>query len=157
MNLRTTTGIAGVLVVAALMLAGCAPSGSTPSTTSATSSSTPPAESRLINVVGVLPVADFDAAISWYAKLLGRDPDLEPDEGVAEWQIAENAWIQVSANPEFAGKTAIVIGVDDIEAHVADCEKAGIATGEIIDYGVVKLINTTDPAGNTVTFVQTIS
>jgi hypothetical protein len=71
-------------------------------------------ESNLKSVVGVLPVVDHAAAVSWYQKWVGRAPDVEPMEGVAEWQLAENAWIQViqvSADPEPAGKTTVVVGV----------------------------------------------
>jgi hypothetical protein len=114
-------------------------------------------ESKLLNVIAVLPVTDYGAATSWYTTLLGRGPDVEPDEGVAEWQIAENAWIQVSADPASAGRSTVVIGVSDIEAHVAACQVAGVATEEINDYGFIKMSNVTDPAGNTIMFVQDLS
>ena len=114
-------------------------------------------ESKLLNVIGVLPVTDYAAATSWYTTLLGRGPDVEPDEGVGEWQIAENAWIQVSADPASSGRTTVVIGVSDVEAHVAACRKVGVETSEVNDYGFIKMATVKDPAGNTVMFVQDLS
>ncbi|MGA9873620.1 MAG: VOC family protein [Rhodococcus sp. (in: high G+C Gram-positive bacteria)] len=110
---------------------------------------------KLDNVVAVLPVEEFDAARLWYESLLGRAPDMEPMDDTAEWQIAENAWIQVSVNPATAGKTGVVLGVADLDAHMGDLRDAGIDVGDIVEYpGVVKTLDVDDPAGNTITFVQ---
>ena len=104
------------------------------------------------NVNAVLPVADHAAAVAWYSKWIGRKPDVEPTEGVAEWEIASNAWIQDSLDPDAAGKTTVVVGVDDIDATVADLGKEGVTCGEMQDYGFVKLTEIVDPDGNKVTF-----
>lgn len=110
--------------------------------------------SNIASVVGVLPVTDHATAVKWYQKWIGRVPDVEPMEGVAEWQLAENAWIQVSVDPEPAGRTTVVVGVKDIEAQHSACAAAGIAMGDISDYGVVKTSEAVDPAGNKILFVQ---
>ncbi|WP_127956647.1 VOC family protein [Serratia microhaemolytica] len=108
------------------------------------------------SVFSVLHVNDFDAAVEWYVKWLGRKPDVTPDEGIAEWQLTENAWIQVSMAPEpnLAGKSFVVCGVRDIEVQRAICQDAGVSTSEIQDLGFIKLAQISDPAGNTVMFVQ---
>ena len=62
-------------------------------------------ESNFESVVSVLPVKDHPVAVAWYQKWIGRVPDSEPTEGVSEWLLAENAWIQVSLDPEPAGQT----------------------------------------------------
>ncbi len=108
---------------------------------------------RVKNVVAVLPVADHAAAVAWYKQWIGRDPDVEPVEGVAEWQLAENALIQVSHDPETAGGTNVVIGVEDLDAHVANLAAEGVTCGEIQDYGFIKLSDVTDPGGNKISFV----
>ena len=113
-------------------------------------------ESNLKNVVDVLPVVDHAAAVSWYEKWIGRGPDVEPMEGVAEWQLAENAWIQVSVDPEPAGKSTVVVGVGDIDAQCSTCAAAGVTVGEINDYGFIKTAEAVDPAGNKVLFIQDV-
>lgn len=114
--------------------------------------------SNINSVVAVIPVNDQITAVAWYKKLLGRDADLVPVEGVAEWQLAENAWLQVSTDPERAGSTTVVIGVHDIDAQCRACASANVSCGEVVEYPeVVRMLEVTDPNGNKVTFVQDIS
>jgi hypothetical protein len=111
-------------------------------------------ESNLTSVVAVLPVVDHAGAVAWYQKWIGRAPDVEPMEGVAEWQVAENAWIQVSADPTPAGKSTVVVGVVDIDTQRADCAAAGVTIGDVDDYGFIKTAEAIDPAGNKILFIQ---
>ena len=111
-------------------------------------------ESNLQNVVGVLPVVDHAAAVAWYQKWIGRAPDIEPMEGIAEWRIADNAWIQVSTDPEPAGKTTVVVGVQDLDTQRSTCAAAGVTVGEVNDYGFIKTAEAVDPAGNKILFIQ---
>lgn len=114
--------------------------------------------SNINSVVAVVPVNDQETAVEWYKKLLGRDADLVPVEGVAEWQLAEHAWLQVTADPERAGSTTVVIGVNDIDAQCRACVSANVSYGEVVEYPeVVRMMEVTDPDGNKVTFVQDIS
>jgi hypothetical protein len=109
------------------------------------------------SVIAVLPVADHAQAVTWYQTWIGRGPDVEPTEGVAEWQMAENAWIQVSADPDAAGHTTVVVGVTDIEAQRTAFANVELALGEIADYGFIKTAQAVDPAGNKVLFVQEVA
>ncbi|WP_211588889.1 VOC family protein [Allorhizocola rhizosphaerae] len=107
-------------------------------------------------MVGVLPVTDHETAVKWYQKWIGRGPDVEPMEGVAEWELAKNAWIQVSVDPDSAGRTTVVVGVEDIEAQRSACAAAGVDMGAVNDYGFVKTAEAVDPAGNKIMFVQEV-
>jgi hypothetical protein len=111
-------------------------------------------ESNIASVVGVLPVTDHAKAVMWYEKWIGRAPDVVPMEGTAEWQLAENAWIQVAVDPVPAGHTTVVVGVKDIEAQRAACAAVEVAVSDISDYGFVKTAEAVDPAGNKILFVQ---
>ena len=113
-------------------------------------------ESNLANVVGVLPVTDHAAAVNWYQEWIGRPPDVEPMDGIAEWQLAQNAWIQVSVDLEPAGQTTVVVGVNDIDAQRSACAAVDVAVGEVNDYGLVKTAEAVDPAGNKILFVQEV-
>jgi hypothetical protein len=113
-------------------------------------------ESNFASVVGVLPVTDHAKAVTWYQQWIGRVPDVEPMEGVAEWQLAENAWIQVTLDPESAGRTTVVVGVKDVDAQRSACAAADVAVGEVNDYGFVKTAEALDPAGNKILFVQEV-
>jgi hypothetical protein len=114
--------------------------------------------SNINSVIAVVPVRDQDTAIGWYKKLLGRDADVVPVEGVAEWQLAENAWLQVTADPERAGSTTVIIGVDDIDAQCNACAEANVSHSEVVEYpDIIKMIEVIDLDGNKVAFVQDIS
>ena len=114
--------------------------------------------SNINSVIAVLPVKDQDIAVEWYKKLLGRDADIVPVEGVAEWQLAENAWIQVTTDLERAGSATVIIGVNDIDSQCTYCAAANILHGEVIEYPeIIKMIEVIDPDGNKIAFVQDIS
>lgn len=113
-------------------------------------------ESNFASVVAVLPVTAHAEAVKWYQNWIGRAPDVEPMDGIAEWQLAENAWIQVTVDPESAGRTTAVVGVKDIDAQRSACAAAEVAVGEVIDHGVVKTAEAVDPAGNKIVFVQEV-
>ncbi|WP_232666706.1 VOC family protein [Pseudonocardia sp. TRM90224] len=113
-------------------------------------------DSNFASVVAVLPVTDHEKAVAWYQSWIGRAPDLVPMEGVAEWQLTGNAWIQVSVDPEPAGRTTAVVGVLDLDAQRAACAAVDVAVGEINDYGFVKTAEAVDPAGNKILFVQEV-
>ena len=77
------------------------------------------------DIAAVVATRDYAAARSWYSRVIGRDPDLEPMAGVAEWQIAATAWLQLIEDPDRAGKSALRIGVDDLEAQIAELDGRG--------------------------------
>ena len=110
------------------------------------------------SVISVMPVCDFEVAQGFYVQLFGREPDVVPMEGIAEWQIMENAWIQVSSVPGHVGSTSVVIGVNNLEALRDDYARSGMAISDIEEYpGVIKMAEIKDPEGNTIAFVQDIS
>lgn len=116
------------------------------------------ATKNINSVISVIPVKDFELALNWYVTLFERDPDLVPMDGIAEWQIADSAWIQVSIDPERAGFTTVVIGVNDIEAQHKVCLDAKLPIGEIIEYPeIIKMAEIVDPDGNKICYVQDIS
>jgi catechol 2,3-dioxygenase-like lactoylglutathione lyase family enzyme len=99
-----------------------------------------------------IAVADFDAARAWYERLLGRPPDLVPNENEAAWQLAEAGWIYVVRDRDRAGKALLTLLVDDLEGHVAELAERGIATEPIETVpGVVKKAEITDREGNRIT------
>ena len=110
---------------------------------------------NLESVIAVVPVTDQVTAVNWYKKLLGRDADVVPVEGVAEWQLAEKVWLQVTTDPDNVGNTTVIISVSDIDAQRTACAEANVSLGEVVKYpGVVKMVDAIDPDGNKITFVQ---
>jgi len=109
------------------------------------------------DVAAVVATRDFASALSWYRGVIGRDPDLEPVDNVAEWQITDTAWLQVIEDPERAGRSAVRFGVDDVDAQIAELTAAGITPGELLVVAdMVKVVDVADPDGNEVSFVQAL-
>lgn len=107
------------------------------------------------DIAAVVATRDFASALSWYGRLIGREPDLEPTDNVAEWQITDTAWLQVIEDPERAGRSAVRLGVDDADAQLAELNAAGITLGELsVVADMVKVVDVADPDGNEVSFVQ---
>ena len=107
------------------------------------------------DIAAVVATRDFTSALSWYRRLIGREPDLEPIDNVAEWQITATAWLQVVEDPERAGRTAVRFGVDNLDTQIAELNAAGITPGQLVVVAdMVKVVDLADPDGNEVSFVE---
>src|SRR5450631_814999 len=107
------------------------------------------------HVLAVVPVADFDAAHAWYERLFGRPADNLPMEGrLVEWRLTETGWVQVTCDADRAGSALLNFAVDDLESHIADISRRGLAPEaiEAVNKGV-RLSAIRDPDGNTITFI----
>jgi catechol 2,3-dioxygenase-like lactoylglutathione lyase family enzyme len=110
------------------------------------------------DIAAVVATRDYTAARAWYSRVIGREPDIEPIDRVAEWQIAATAWLQLIEDADRAGKSAVRFGVDDVAAQTVELNDLGIATGEVVEIAdMVKVIDVVDPDGNEVSFVEDLS
>jgi catechol 2,3-dioxygenase-like lactoylglutathione lyase family enzyme len=110
---------------------------------------------NVVDVAAVVAARDFPAARSWYTRVLGREPDLEPIDEIAEWQISDSSWLQLVTDPDRAGKSMVRFGVADLTAQVETLTAAGIETSEpTVIAEMVVVVDVADPDGNEVSFVQ---
>jgi predicted enzyme related to lactoylglutathione lyase len=113
---------------------------------------------RVLNVLPVLQVSGFDAAVAWYESLFGRPPDRRPMDGLAEWQLAASGGVQVYRESEGAGATNVVIAVDDMDATLEELANRGLnLEAETVPSGRFRLASVQDPDGNTLVFSQELS
>jgi catechol 2,3-dioxygenase-like lactoylglutathione lyase family enzyme len=104
-----------------------------------------------------VPVADYAAALAWYKRLMGRAPDFIPEENEAVWQVVENGWIYIIADPGRAGKALITLMVDDLDRLVAELEGRGVPAGTIeTQPGLYRIVEIPDPEGNRIRFGQAL-
>ena len=109
----------------------------------------------VVNLLPVLPVADFETALTWYGTVFGRGPDRRPMDGCAEWQLAATCGVQVYRMPEAAGRTSVIVGVDDVDAQAAELAARGMPVEPYdVPSGQFRLAAVQDPDGNTLTFAQ---
>jgi hypothetical protein len=101
------------------------------------------------HVFAAIPVADRDAAVDWYTRLVGGPPDLVPNELEAAWRLTETGWIYVVVDLARAGSTLCTLLVDDLDAFLAGLAERNIAAGPVETIGDdVRCTIITDPDGN---------
>jgi catechol 2,3-dioxygenase-like lactoylglutathione lyase family enzyme len=109
----------------------------------------------ITKVLSVVPVADFEASIAWYERLLGRPADAKPMPGLADWHLTDTAWVQVYRDVEHASTAALNFAVDDLRTHTTELFARGITVGDVTTTDKnAKLAAVTDPSGNTITFIE---
>jgi catechol 2,3-dioxygenase-like lactoylglutathione lyase family enzyme len=105
-----------------------------------------------------LSVSRLDAAIDWYARLLGRPPDILPNEREAMWQLAATASVYLVADESRAGLGRLTVFVGDLDQELAAIAGRGIAFGEIeTAAGLFRKTVITDPDGNEIQLGQNLS
>jgi catechol 2,3-dioxygenase-like lactoylglutathione lyase family enzyme len=83
-----------------------------------------------IDLFAGIPVRDYDAAKSWYERLLGRDPAFSPHATEAVWELAEHRYLFVVEDRDAPGRANITIFVDDVDALDAEIAPRGIEPAE---------------------------
>jgi hypothetical protein len=79
-------------------------------------------------------VGDYEAAKSWYERLLGAEPSFRAHATEAVWELAEHRWLFIVEDVEGAGRAIHTIFVDDLDARVADIASRGIQPDELVTY-----------------------
>jgi predicted enzyme related to lactoylglutathione lyase len=105
-----------------------------------------------------LSVSQLDAAIDWYERLIGRPPDILPNEREAMWQLAATASVYLVADESRAGRGRLTVFVGDLDEELAAVAGRGIASGEIETApGLFRKTVITDPDGNEIQLGQNLS
>ncbi len=100
-------------------------------------------------------VDDYQGACQWYERLLGRPPDMRPNEIEAAWRFSDDAWMYVIADASRAGKALLTLIIDDVDQHVAALADRGFTPSETEDVpGKYRKVSFRDPEGNTIAFGQ---
>ena len=108
---------------------------------------------------------DLEAARTWYQRVLGREPDAAPMDGLLEWHLAESGWLQVVAlykvrevlkapNWGKAGSCSVAFVVESLGDQLALLKANGVTVGATFAESFPKTATVSDPAGNIVTFVE---
>lgn len=103
------------------------------------------------SVTCTIPVPDSGEGRAWYARLLGREPDLQPADGVHEWRLVPGVWLQVVQGvPAAPGAGQLLrLGVEDLEGAA---RAVGDAGGRVLDRqevpAVIEFCDVEDPFGN---------
>jgi predicted enzyme related to lactoylglutathione lyase len=108
------------------------------------------------NALASVAVKDLNAAIEWYAKVLGKQPDARPMPEVAEWKFERGGWLQVYQLPERAGSGSFTLAVSDVDEHAAQLRELGVDTSQRSSGNTVRTLMIADPDGNHIAFAEAI-
>jgi catechol 2,3-dioxygenase-like lactoylglutathione lyase family enzyme len=100
-----------------------------------------------------VPVADFAAALPWYERLLGAEPDFFAHETECVWGLVEHGHLYIVEDPERAGSAIHTLFVGDLDERAAAIAERGIEPHgrETYSSGVRKLTYR-DADGNEIGF-----
>src|SRR5512132_1809222 len=88
---------------------------------------------RTTHLFAGVPVSDFDMAVAWYERLLGRPPDVLPHEREAMWHLVGEGSIYVVLDAQRAGSALVTLAVDDLADHPTEPGPGGMPTAVLDD------------------------
>ena|ERR1700744_2869869 len=111
-----------------------------------------PSEYR-VDLFAGYPVREYEAAVTWYQKLLGKPPAFLPNNIEAVWELAQNRYIYIKVLPKHAGHASNLTFLSDLEGFISQVHARGLqpAKQETLSNGVRRVIFN-DPDGNEVGF-----
>lgn len=107
---------------------------------------------RLKGIYACIAVADFDAGVDFYIRLMGREPDDRPMPDMVQWR--RGGGLQIWHDPAHAGHSRTTIVVENMSEErerltALDLHPGPNASG---DWGIVAQL--TDPDGNQITLAE---
>ncbi len=112
---------------------------------------------RAVEVTVGVPVKDLAGARGWYARLLGKEPELEPVPGIVEFRVG-GTWLQLEEGERRPKGWVFRIGVPDLQREWDRLAELGIPAREIQTVPeVIRFFDLADPDGNHLSFYQLLS
>ncbi|WP_053219305.1 VOC family protein [Virgibacillus senegalensis] len=96
-------------------------------------------------------VSDFDQGKKWYAEFLQKQPDFEPHQGFAEWELLPGCWLQVAEGEPAVGNGPLRVQTDSIEqerTRLLECGQVEDFTIYFREEVPVRWATFSDPWGN---------
>ena len=84
-----------------------------------------------VGIFAGIPVRDYEGALEWYRRLLGREPTFYPNDVEAVWQLAEDLNVYIIKDPGRAGGAVTMIWVDDPRSEVARIAECGLEPDDV--------------------------
>lgn len=102
-----------------------------------------------------VPTSDLALAVEWYSSLLGRPPDIKPNDTEVMWRLNDGAWLLVLLDPERAGSALVNVAVPDLDAVRSETAERGKFSHPIETVeGAGRKASYVDLEGNSITFIE---
>ena len=101
-----------------------------------------------------VPVSDLGAALDWYTRFFGREPDFRAGDEIL-WETDDHATIFIEPNPAQAGAGRITLSVTALDPLLERLAAAGIGHEQVETYSNgVRHAKVPDPDGNAIAFAE---
>ncbi|WLW53553.1 VOC family protein [Streptomyces sp. YU58] len=106
-----------------------------------------------VDLFAGIPVNDYQAALTWYERLLGAPPVFFPNDNEAVWELAEHRYVYIEHRPGHGGHALQTLFVDDLDARIAAIGERGLTPTRRETYANgVRKVTYHDPDGNEIGF-----
>lgn len=107
---------------------------------------------RIQGIYACIAVSDFENGVDFYTRLMGREPDDRPMDGLVQWR--RDGGLQIWHDAAHAGHSRATIVVPVMGDERSRLDAAGIKLGPDVagDWGIVAQI--ADPDGNQITLAE---
>jgi glyoxylase I family protein len=99
-------------------------------------------------------VANLQASLQWYEKLLGKVQDVWLSMDMAEWKLPESGWLQLFHDSSRAGSSIAMIIVSDLDIQLKELGRIGIGYGTPVKTRDRHFVAVEDPDGNQIRFAE---
>jgi catechol 2,3-dioxygenase-like lactoylglutathione lyase family enzyme len=96
-----------------------------------------------------MAVTDYERALAWYERLLGKPATFEAHATESVWELAEHRYVNVVVNAVHAGHCQVTVFLEEYDGFLDEARGRGVEpeTTETYENGVRKAIFR-DPDGN---------
>jgi predicted enzyme related to lactoylglutathione lyase len=109
---------------------------------------------EIIGLYAALYVRDLKAAVAFYTKLIGREPDDRPNDKLVQWRGFGTAGIQLFADSAKAGHGVMTLVVPDLDVVTTRLARSGVVSDDVLTGDFGKIAHIADADGNTVTLAE---
>ncbi len=113
-----------------------------------------PAAMIVQGIYACLSTQDMSRSVSFYTRLMGREPDERPMPNMVQWRNMQGAGLQLWHEPANAEHCRTTIVVPVMATERLRLEEAGVELGPDLagDWGII--VQIADPDGNQVTLAE---
>jgi hypothetical protein len=101
-----------------------------------------------------IPTSDPAPAIEWSSSLLGRPPDMVPNDDEVMWRLNDAAWLLILTDAERDGTAVVNVAVPDLDVIGEIAERGKFSLPIETVEGTTRKAQYQDWEGNSITFLE---
>lgn len=108
----------------------------------------------ITDLIAGVPVSDLEAAIDWYTRFFGREPDLRAGQEIL-WDVVGHGTLFIEPDESRAGSGRITFAVRGLDEMLVQLTARGIGHGPVETFpDGLRHVTVPDPDGNAIAFAE---